>query len=205
MEETRSMNEIEQTSLVRNSTQNPIDSFKLFVAGYLYDQNTTFQELPKDMIYVICTIARLEFVFESAFDQKGILSWFRNARTPKIDIENIFCFSKGGDDDFIDYFDSCENDSDMKDKVTQSDSVLVLGQNIQEGLFFSNENETHEYIMIFNYSKRVLVLSHFPAIAYVLGLTIVYLLSSMVPMTGLFGIVFQSFILKRLNLEAHQR
>jgi hypothetical protein len=69
--------------------------FELFIAGQLYDSKSSLKELPKDIIYLICTVATFRFVFESPFDQKGVLSWLRDAPIgiETIDKENIFTFA----------------------------------------------------------------------------------------------------------------
>jgi hypothetical protein len=55
-----------------------IINLQLFVSGHSNDPSCIHLELPKDIIQVICTIFPIEFVYESMFDQKGVLAWIRN-------------------------------------------------------------------------------------------------------------------------------
>jgi hypothetical protein len=68
----------------------PKSSFALFLAGYLLDSNSSYRELCQDVMKVICTSLILEFdVYESPFDQKGVLSWLRESPGGIVDKENI--------------------------------------------------------------------------------------------------------------------
>jgi hypothetical protein len=64
---------------------------QLFLAGYLFDGNSSFGDLPRDLIYVISTITVMQFIYESDFDEKGVLSWIRDDKTTTIDKYNLWC------------------------------------------------------------------------------------------------------------------
>jgi hypothetical protein len=68
------------------------DGFKLFLAGHSYDQNCAHRDLCRDVVTVISTIAPLEFLYTSPFDQQGVLAWLRTVGSRLlIDQKNVIC------------------------------------------------------------------------------------------------------------------
>jgi hypothetical protein len=78
---------LEQASTT--TTSNRMSQFELFLAGFMFDESCNFCDLPKDVLYVICTSTHLRFTFEYDFDQKGVLSWLRTGAFTSLDKARI--------------------------------------------------------------------------------------------------------------------
>jgi hypothetical protein len=128
-----------------SNLQNPISkidsnkNFILFLTGHSNDATCALQDLPKDIIKVICLISPLKFIFCSPFDQQGVLSWIRNLtmRTNNllIDKGNIIRFSEN-----VYLIDSSNAGSaaiQIEDRVQRIKSIEMLG-NIMEGSLYSS-------------------------------------------------------------------
>jgi hypothetical protein len=78
-------NEIEVTPISANPLgKNCNSGILLFITGHMYDRNCNYEGLVQDIVQVICTISPLHFGFESEFDQKGVLSWFRDVSSCRV-------------------------------------------------------------------------------------------------------------------------
>jgi hypothetical protein len=103
---------------------------ELFLACSLFDQNSTTQDLCKDVIRVICTIgiSELEFPYQLPF-QRGVLSWMvSNSQRMSTDSTNII-FCEGT---LYEVGDKCKpvgrrSSSRLKD-AKQSQLIEILGQ-----------------------------------------------------------------------------
>jgi hypothetical protein len=122
-----------------------ISNLILFIDGHSNDSSCTHQELPKDVVQVICTIGPIEFIYESIFDQRGVFSWMRNFSNSNtnisIDKRNIICFL--GKVLYLRPGSSSSIGSNIQiDKEFQRTKTIDMFGQLMEGTLYSHSMDT---------------------------------------------------------------
>jgi hypothetical protein len=121
----------------------------IFIAGHMYDKNCNYGDLIQDVVKVICTISPMHFRYDSEFDQKGVLSWFRDVSSSKVIDKERIIISK----DKITYI------PDPDDIESCSSSIEILGKTVK-GLFETKVSLTGDNCPVVDLQQFKLRLTH---------------------------------------------
>jgi hypothetical protein len=128
-----------------NRLQESSYGFQLLISGYLFDNNSNYIDLPKDVIYVICTSATMKFTYESDFDQKGALAMFRNCKSSTIIKKENVILIPGKHR----YFNDRKKTSEFQgtEEEISKLGVNILGQTIAPGAFVYRNSDAKAFII----------------------------------------------------------
>jgi hypothetical protein len=139
------------TQSLLNKNSNPFDSFYLFLAGHFYDPDNSYRELPKDIIYVISSFARMEFVYKSDFDQQGVFFWLSTTTSQRINKEKII--NLGPNDTIMATW--VNNEGKCLRIAHPKDSLCILGKRLNETQLLSHKSQNCFIIDLQKFRLRV--------------------------------------------------